>query len=96
MKIFTYKDLKTFLLNRVYETKYYKLADYLRKSIGNSEDFNLFEYLEKNENNIILTAKNDKELNKKIKKFLKTKFKLMKFGIIDEIKSRIEDKNREL
>ncbi len=91
MKTFTYKDLRAFLLNSIYKKKYYELAVYLKKVIGEGKDINLFEYLDENGDKIILTAKNEKELNKKIRQFIRTKFKLMKFGIFDEIKSKLDD-----
>lgn len=95
MKTLTYGDLRTLLLNNVYKTKYYKLTEYLRKTIGDGNaKFNLFGYLNENRDKIILTAKNEKDLKKKTNAFIKNKFKLMGFGITDEIKSRIEDRKK--
>ncbi len=91
MKTFTYGDLIEYLLARIYQDKYVKLADFLKREISDNPDFNLFDYLYKNKDVVILTAKNSEELEKKIKDYIKTKFKLMHFGIKDELKSKWTD-----
>jgi hypothetical protein len=91
MKTFTYGDLREYLLARIYKDEYVKLADFLKREISDNPDFNLFDYLYKNSNVVILRAKNTEELNKKIEDYIKTKFKLMHFGIKDKIKSKILD-----
>ncbi|MGC8649276.1 MAG: hypothetical protein ACP5UN_03625 [Candidatus Micrarchaeia archaeon] len=91
MKTFTYNDLREYLLYRIYKDKYVRLAEFIKKEISDDPDFNLFEYLYNNRDNIIFTAKNKEDLIKKRDEYIKNKFKIMKFGLIAEIKSKIND-----
>ncbi|MGC8582066.1 MAG: hypothetical protein ACP5MW_07000 [Thermoplasmata archaeon] len=76
MKVFTYGDLREYLLSKIYKDEYVKLVDFLKREISDNPDFNLFDYLYKNNNVVIFTAKNTEELNKKLKNILELNLNL--------------------
>ncbi len=92
MKTFTYGDLRNYLLENIKSEKYLKLAEFIKKEFSTDPNFNLYEHLYNNSNKVIFTAKDDEELIKKRDAFIKNKFRLMNFGIIDEIKSWLKDR----
>ena len=85
-------DLRNYLLQHSMYEKYRRLADFIKKEISTDPNLNLFQYLYDNGDKVILTAKDDEQLIKRRDNFIKNKFKLMKFGIIDEIKSKMKDR----
>jgi len=92
MKAFTNEDLRLYLLNRIYYKKYRDLADFLKVELGKDKNFDIFEYLHQTGSNVILTAKDSEELNKKVNEYIKNKFKLMHYSIFKRIKSYLEDR----
>ncbi|MGC8587007.1 MAG: hypothetical protein ACP5K9_01815 [Candidatus Micrarchaeia archaeon] len=91
MKKYTYYDLRNYLIEMLYLSKYRKLSQFLKSEVSEDPDFNFFEYLLDNKDKVLFTAKNSEMLIEKRDEFIKNKFRLMRFGIIEEIKSKIDD-----
>ncbi len=91
MKKYTYYDLRNYLIEMLYLSKYRKLSQFLKSEVSEDPNFNFFEYLLDNKDKVLFTAKNSEMLIEKRDEFIKNKFRLMRFGIIEEIKSKIDD-----
>lgn len=92
MKVFTYGDLRNYLLQHAESEKYTKLAEFIKKEISTDPNFDIYQYLYDNGDKVIFTAKDDEALIKKRDEYVKTKFKIMHFGLVDEIKSKLKDR----
>lgn len=92
MKTFTNEDLRTYLLNRIYFKKYRDLADFLKMELGKDKNFDIFEYLYQRGTDVIFSAKDSNELNRKIVEYINNKFKLMHYSVFKRIKSHLEDR----
>jgi len=91
LKKYTYYDLRNYLIEMLYLSKYRKLSQFLKSEVSEDPNFNFFEYLLDNKDKVLFTAKNSEMLIEKRDEFIKNKFRLMRFGIIEEIKSKIDD-----
>jgi len=92
MKTFTNEDLRLYLLNRIYFKKYRDLADFLKLELGKDKNFDIFEYLYQHGTDVILTAKDSNELNRKIEEYINQKFKLMHYNVFRRLRSYLEDR----